>query len=258
MRIALIDGDILRYEVGAICEGDEGPMGWDYVADTLETKIAQICAASGATTRPFIFLTNGPTFRDRVAKKKPYKGNRKGEKPFHWKNIEVYLRNQYDVVEQPGLEADDMMALYQVQYLNPNVADETVICTRDKDLLQIPGWHYGWECGAQKERHLHWVDPEGFILMRDKGKVYGEGNALFYYQLLAGDPVDNIPGCPGIGPAKAYAHLQPLEVKEMFEKVREVYHDKGLTDEDILEQGQLLWMVREVREGLPALWHLPG
>ena len=256
MRIALIDGDILRYEIGAICEGEDGPMSWQYVEDTIETKIANICAAAGASLEPYIFLTEGKTFRDEVAVTKPYKGNRKEDKPFHFKNITTYLNNQFQVIQKDGLEADDMMAIYQTQYNEADTPDETVICTRDKDLLQVPGWHYGWECGKQRERFVHKVDENGFIIQREK-KFYGEGMAFFFFQLLMGDSTDNIPGAKGVGQMKAYAHLAPLEVPFMWQKVREVYDEKGHDDEYLLEQGQLLWMVRGLKDGEPLIWQLP-
>jgi DNA polymerase-1 len=74
---------------------------------------------------------------------------------------------------------------------------------------------------------------------------------------LTGDTVDNIPGCPGVGPVKAYNILKDLHPAVMFDAVRQEYYDRGMTDEYLLEQGQLLWMTREFVDNEPVRWELP-
>lgn len=244
-----IDADVLRYEIGFSGEGEDGPLPFDYVSDLLDTKVSQICHAVKATADPVMYITTGKNFRDEIAVTKPYKGNRKKAKPYHYLNLTAYIKNKYEYREAIGIEADDLLSLDQTE--------ETVICSRDKDLLMVPGWQYGWECGAQKERHLHYVTPEGKLWM-DKGKLRGEGLSFFYAQLLMGDSVDNIPGCPGIGPKKAFDLLHQLPTRHMWPVIQETYHSKGLEDEHILEQGRLLWMTRELVDGEPVLWQLPN
>ena len=81
--------------------------------------------------------------------------------------------------------------------------------------------------------------------------------SFFYLQCLTGDGVDNIPGCPGIGPKKAYAILKDLEPHEMYDAVLNTYIEKGCDETLLLEQGRLLWMTRELTEtGEPVLWQL--
>ena len=249
--LALIDADILRYELGAYGEGVDGPLSFDTVADALDTKIEGIMRAAECD-KCILFLTDGPTFRDEIAVTKPYKGQRKTEKPFHFCNISAYMRNQYDVIQVDGLEADDLMALAQLRDL-----DGTCICSRDKDLRMIPGWHYGWECGGQREMFKHWVTEEGMLFPYEKGDkaIKGNGLAFFYSQLLTGDQVDNIPGLPRCGPVKAWSLLKDKETHEMLDIVREAYGD----DELLREQGRLLWMTRELNEdGTPVLWDIPN
>jgi 5'-3' exonuclease len=139
---------------------------------------------------------------------------------------------------------------------------ETVICTRDKDLRMVPGWQYGWECGAQREYGPVFVEHMGEIELLDKkpAKLVGTGLKFFYSQLLTGDSVDNIPGLPRCGPVAAFKALQDLDTeKEMFSVVREMYNEKGFDDAYLLEQGQLLWMVQETtEEGKPVLWQFPN
>lgn len=269
----LIDGDVLRYEIGAKCEGsdDHGPLHFDRVAEMIDSTINAICRAAGGTEPPILYLTGEFNFRNMIAVTKPYKGNRKSEKPFHWHNISAYMRNQYEVREEVGFEADDLMAIDQGVAYRCTGGDkyavwpdecETIICTRDKDLRMVPGWHYGWECGAQREYGPICVDGiGGMYLDEDKkqAKIVGTGLTFFYSQILTGDSVDNIPGLPRCGPVKAFAILAGLDSEEeMFKAVRAAYHEKGFDDEFLLEQGQLLWMTRgRWPDGSPKLWRFP-
>lgn len=257
--IPLIDGDVLRYEVGAIGNVDmdtDGPKSFDFVAEVLDGKISDICREVNASVSPIIFLTGKTNFRNSIAVTKEYKGTRKNEKPFHYDNITAYLYNQYDVRIQEGLEADDLMSIFQVRN-----GVNSIICTRDKDLRMVPGWHYGWECGAQRSLGPLLVDEVGALHL-DTGKkppkLTGFGEIFFYSQLLTGDTVDNIPGCPGVGAVKAYDILTRPSDKSLYERVRDEYYARNLTDEYLLEQARLLWMTRELHpDGSPVLWNPP-
>jgi len=258
MTTALIDGDVLRYEVGSISQNEEVPMSFDYASQVLDNKIEQIMAAAKCTDAT-VYLTGANNFRDAIAVTKPYKGNRKGEKPWHFDNLTVYLKNQYDVVVAEGMEADDLMSVRQYQNWVSGELD-TVICTRDKDLRMIPGLHYGWECGQQREYFLREVTEVGGLDFDEMtGKLTGVGMAFFWAQMLIGDTVDNIPGCPGIGPKKAWELLKDIIEPDFYpDVVLDTYRKKKAPDEYILEQGQLLWMTRELTpEGKPVLWQLP-
>ena len=228
---------------------------FDYVAEHIDSKIRNICASVQATKDPILYLTGKGNFRIELAKSKPYKGVR-GERPYHYKNAMVYLESLGAVVAE-GLEADDLMSIEQTAR-----PEETVICTRDKDLRQVPGWHYGWEHGLQPEFELQLVDEIGDIqLVKDNKKIEGTGLKFFYAQLIVGDGVDNIPGLPRGGPALAYKLLANTNTEgEMFNAVREAYRKKlgDEADEYLLEQARLLWMVRELdEEGKPVMWRFP-
>jgi len=263
---ALIDADVLRYEVGSVGQIKEGEdvtiLSFDYVARVLDEKVEAIldaCTLEGVRPTPVMYLSGKTNFRDDIAVSKKYKGNRKSDKPWHFDNLTVYIKNQYETVISEGCEADDMMAAEQYKTVHSAPCESTVICTRDKDLRMIPGWHYGWECGAQREVHLHYIEPDGYLRKRNDGKVEAGGMRSFYYQLLIGDDTDNIPGCPGVGPAKAYKILSELDPPEMLDAVVMQYLNKDCTEEYLLEQGQLLWMTREFTpDGRPVLWQLPS
>jgi hypothetical protein len=270
--IPLIDGDILAYEIPFACEYNKEEIpGFDYVYTVLQSRIQGICTAVGATEAPVIFLTGEGNFRDEVAFTKPYKGTRKGEKPFHYENIRAVLRAVYGAEEVVGYEADDAMAIAQTanayscsqQALGDHSFTQTVICSRDKDLRMVTGYHYGWESGRQGEFDLQYIDEVGYLdLNVEKKKVEGGGLMFFYAQMLMGDGVDNIPGCKGVGYKKAYDLLsdltEPLEMEQVVWDTYKLKHpDKPLEELTALfmEQAYLLWMVREFNpDGSLKMW----
>jgi hypothetical protein len=260
MRQPIIDADILCYEVGFAAETgwmNEGFPPFDYVAEMLDNRIANICAMVEATEPPILYLTGKGNFRFDIAKRTPYK-DRPSNKPWHYKNIKAYIQGKYDHRISEGMEADDLMGIEQTRR-----PDETIICTRDKDLRAIPGWQYGWELGAQPSFGPMLVDTVGAIQLSEKrDKIIGWGELFFYSQCLTGDKVDSIPGLGNktgaVGAMKILDGCVALD--DAFKRVREVYRgvygDRG--DEELLEQGRLLWMTRELHpDGSPVLWELP-
>jgi 5'-3' exonuclease len=265
----LIDADVLRYEVGFAAEAgwqkDEVPP-WDYVQEHLELRIANICGAVGATAPPILYLTGKHNFREQLATRQPYK-DRPSNKPWHFKNITAFMEGNYDVRIQDGLEADDLMAIEQTRRNREEalLCDKnpmSIICTRDKDLRAVPGWHYGWELGNQPSFGPYLTDEIGYItLSSDRKSIKGTGLLFFYSQCLTGDRTDSILGVERLGPVKAFEILSNTKTPdEAFKAVREayraVYGDDG--DNFLLESGRLLWMTRELHEdGSPVLWEFP-
>lgn len=255
----LIDSDVLRYEIGFAAESawqSEGFPPFDFAAQKLDLLIANICAVVGATKPPILYFTGKTNFRNNIAKTTPYK-ERKGYKPFHYYNLTAYAKAVYDWRELEGFEADDLMAIAQTS--NPY---DTIICTRDKDLRAVPGWHYGWELGNQPEFAPTCVTPLGEIrLSSDRKSIKGEGLLFFYSQCLTGDTTDSIPGCKGCGPVKAFETLDGCTtLDQAFERVLGVYKEVygALAEDMLLEQGQLLWMTRKIDDkGEPVLWKFP-
>lgn len=254
----LIDGDILLYEVGFAAEvgnTNPDPPSFDYAATILDSKIANICAITNATQPPIIALTGSTNFRNEIAKKHPYK-KRTSFKPFHYYNLKAYIKGKYEYVLHEGVEADDLMAIIQCS------RNDTIICSRDKDLRAVPGWHYGWEVGKQAQFGPAIVSKLGEIrLSSDRKSIKGEGLLFFYSQCLTGDMVDTIPGLPGIGAVNAFAILHGAKdeqacFKAVLEAYRGLYGDSA--EVELLEQGRLLWMTRQMtKEGKPVLWELP-
>jgi DNA polymerase I len=105
-------------------------------------------------------------------------------------------------IEQDGLEADDLIATYACRASEAGA--EVLIVSADKDLMQLvrPGvTFYDPESGLKGKpgyRPERKLDREGVI---EKFGVPPE--QVPDVQALIGDPTDNVPGVPGIGPKAA-------------------------------------------------------
>jgi len=249
------------YEIGYASEAgwqQPGFPSFDYAAELLDSRIGNICAIVGATEAPTIYLTGKTNFRTEIAKRFPYK-QRPSLKPYHYHNLKAYLNCVYDTITSVGMEADDLMAIEQSRQIE---SQATIICTRDKDLRQVPGWTYSWELGNQPSFGPVYVEPFGTLqLSSDRKKLSGTGLKFFYSQCLTGDKVDTIPGLGGMGPVGAFKILGDTQTpEECFKAVHGAYIEVyGASAEvELLEQGRLLWMTRELHpNGDPVLWEPP-
>lgn len=234
-----------------------------------------------ATEPPLLFLTNTayinklinrkrggegkephdfvPVFRHTIAKEKPYKFGRAEAKPFHYKNLISHILFEYPFyVNTHGLEADDAMCCFQI-HATPL---STIICSRDKDLRQCPGRHYSWECGKQRSIGPYIVDGVGHLEIknqkeRDKAKkegsplppptAFGYGPKWLYYQMIAGDTVDNIGGLKKKGVMAAYLVLNKCNTEyECYKAVRDMYEKTGEGwKQRLREVADLVYMIRD-------------
>lgn len=185
------------------------------------------------------FLTGKNNFRTTVATIKPYKGNRDpNHKPKYYNEIREYLVGKYNAEVIDGQEADDMLGI--VQWSFPDKS--TVICSIDKDLKMIPGYHYVPSTGYGDNRK----PPTFFYQSVDDANMY------FWFQMMTGDATDNIPGLPGVGPMTANKVISDHNGNEnaVAQAVRELY-DRYYPDYPgaFYEMAQLLWMRRKEGEG---------
>ena len=248
----LIDGDLLLYEIGfgtqTNIEGEIVPSPLDEVNQRIDNLVGDICAAVYATEEPVIYLTGVGNFRYEIAKQRDYKGNRKSIKPFHYKYIKAYLQSRWNAIIVDGMEADDALCIEQTRCLEQR---DTIICSRDKDLKQCPGYHYTWECGKQGSWGPAWVDPHGNLELKGPKKLTGTGALFFYSQLLTGDSTDTYDGLPGCGPIRAHRILDGAESElDMYQRVLEAYKQKFDDNASTIleEQAHLAWMVRGINE----------
>jgi DNA polymerase-1 len=171
-----------------------------------------------------VFDSKAPTFRSEIYE--AYKANRPpmpealaSQIPYIKKIIEGY---RIPTLEKEGYEADDLIATVAKKASSEM---EVVIITGDKDILQLVNDRITVydtmkekRFGVEEVKERFGVEPEKVI------EVMG----------LAGDPIDNIPGVPGIGEKTAIElikkfgsienllnHLDEIPQKKLREKLEQ-------------------------------------
>lgn len=266
----LMDSDVLLYEIGfgsetawkgmnPDCDKEwlkANPPPFDVVEEMLLNRIMHIETMCAATEPSIYFFTGKTNFRNLIAKKKPYK-ERAGNKPFHYYNIKAYIQGKYDWRQEEGLEADDLLAIYQTARIGER---NTIICSRDKDVRTIDGFAFSWELGNSPQFGPFFISGYGEIRITDKREVKGWGQKFFLAQCIMGDPVDSIPGLPGKGAVAAWDAVGATTTYEegleaVLEAYTAFYEHPVIARDELLEQGQLLYMTRQLNEdGSPVLW----
>lgn len=192
---ALIDGDIVVYRAAASAEEDD-----QWIAQARADQMMQDILADTGSTSYSVYLTGSGNFRREIAPS--YKANRPDSRPKHWEAVREFLITQHKAVVCNGFEADDQLGIDQ-----DKTHGSTVICSIDKDLLQIPGKHYN------------------FVKKVFQDVTHDQGIKALYVQSLVGDRSDNIFGVQGIGPVKAEKALAELLPEEYYEACRNLYNN---------------------------------
>lgn len=216
--IALVDGDLIAYRCSASCENESFEEAVARAKELLDQILNKVNA-----TEYRLFLGGKTNFRKKIYPE--YKGNRKEEVKPKWLQAirEYLLENENAEIASDGLESDDMMAMLQT--------DNTIICSLDKDMLQVAGKHFQWAISGAK-----WQKPDMFIEQTEL-----EGLRLFYEQCLKGDSSDNIKGVFKIGAVGAKKLLANCtNEQEMFDIVICAYGN----DDEFVMNAQCLWLLR--------------
>ena len=227
-KIALIDGDVVLYEVTASCEQawDWGNDMWTLHSDFREARQKFDCWIADLVKllevdEVVVALSDRANWRKDVLP--TYKANRKGKrKPLTFPTLRDYATRTYKCAELPTLEADDVLGILAT---DPARKTEDVVVTIDKDLRTVPGKHFN-------PNH-----PEEGIV--EVSLEQADFNHLM--QSLAGDPVDGYAGCPGIGNVRAG---RMLTEQPDWATVVKAYAAKGLTEEDALTQARVARILR--------------
>jgi DNA polymerase-1 len=204
----------------------------------MERLIDDILLATHASEM-YVALSGENNFRYQVFPE--YKANRLTmDRPQYLTQCKDYLEQQYNAVRSDGCEADDLLGIRQCEGIQ-----QTIICSLDKDLRQIPGQHYSWEISGGVVGKNRWTKPAEFANVTRE-----DGLKFFYYQLLIGDATDGLKGVSGIGKVKANRILDGLTTEqEMFEAVRDAYSN----DEEMLMNGRCLWIFHKPND----IWEFP-
>lgn len=241
----LIDGDLYLHRGTAAVEkevrwDEENHMlfsneeeGWTAVTYALEQLMDRFDVPQ---SRCIVTLSDPPLFRTSVDP--TYKAKRVDtRKPVAFTAVRERIEAEWEVRKFPGLEADDVMGILATK------GKDTIICSADKDMRQIPGRVWNGKDLLVIEEH--------------------EADFWFLMQTLTGDTSDGYKGCPGIGPAKAERLLgHEGTIETWWPKVVEEYQKAGLTEADAIVQARLARILRaedwDFIKKVPKLWTPPA
>jgi hypothetical protein len=213
------------------------------VEGMLDTSINNIVEQSGASDY-VCYLSGKTNFRLGAANYQEYKANRKDSvKPIHYQFIRDCITDNHPMILSENCEADDLLAIdlykgFKLTEVSGERLDcEVILCTIDKDLRNVPGWHYNIH-----HREIDWVLP-------------ADADRHFALQLLTGDRVDNIPGLSfysegtkKVGPVTAKKMLGDAVTKiQLYSAVCDAYTKFAGDDwfDKLDNAGLLLWMQRD-------------
>lgn len=231
--IALIDADILVYRVGWTT--NDVSTG---IASSRMREVFRGIMEALNTSDYIAYLTGQEKDNYRYDIFPEYKAGRPAIKPTHYQWLRDHLILDYGANVVNGMEADDALGIEQTAIMASGEHESTIVSI-DKDLDQIPGWHYNFVKGI-----LYRVEPL-------------EGTRHFYNQLLQGDRVDNIQGIKGVGPKTSEKWLRHCTTEEeMFHVVRDKYGLLvGRESEELLRRNGRLLYIRTKKD--QALWDFP-
>jgi len=229
--LALLDGDVITYQTGFASDAQAKRLGkthedLSYCLHGVSETIKSIVKTAGADDY-VVFVSSPINHRKTIFA--DYKANRDPTHKPHWyAEIHKYLFERHSAIfSEEGDEADDALGIVQC-----SGGQETIICTIDKDLDCIPGWHYNFS-KTRKENGVYWIEEE-------------EANRFFYKQILTGDSTDNIPGMfKKMGKKATSKYTGPLDrmdnPAEMFRHVVSCYDGDV---EWVKWVGNLVWIKR--------------
>lgn len=221
---AVIDGDGIPYILGWVNKEHTDIPTMEVSVDNWMKDFLLLCGA-----KFYIGIIKNAAercFRYQIYKYKPYKAGRP-EKEEYMKFWEPLIRERLEkvwgFVQAPTyLETDDIVALLVEG--NPSM----VMCSPDKDLKQVSGWHYNYkDMGTDKHKGLQFITPE-------------EAEQNLLYQLLVGDGTDGISGLVNCGDVKARkllkdtpAMMQRTEIKLAYQKQYGPYYGPIIHDQTL-------------------------
>lgn len=167
---AVLDGDILCYRAAYWADQE----GTEDLGSRLEFDLQQWTPPNVDTIAVAFSCSRKDNFRSKIYPL--YKEHRTQEPPRNLKYTKDLLSDMTFCYMYDDVEADDLLG---------RKAEEAVMVTIDKDLLQISGWHY-----HPLRETLQWVSPI-------------KASFNFHRQWLTGDSTDNLPGVPGLGDIRA-------------------------------------------------------
>jgi 5'-3' exonuclease len=216
--IALLDADLLAYRVA--CTVPNPDEFW--IAKARLKQSIQECLNDVNASEYIAFISGDKETNFRYKIYPDYKANRKDQvRPVHLEPLKEYLVKEWGAVVTEGYEADDGIGIALTQH------PDAIVCSIDKDLLQLPGKHWNWV----KEEFSEVTEWEG--LQR------------FYAHVLQGDASDNCKGVKGIGRVKSWKNVSGC--KDEWDLLRTCLNLFG-SEETFIQAASLIYVLRKEKE----------
>jgi DNA polymerase-1 len=268
-KLALIDADILVYEAAYRAQQSiEWTLGevskyadYEDAIDLLDASLALIEHKVDADEMFLALTDNDRSLNFRRSVWPGYKAHRETKvttvddgRPLLYPELRQYVREEYKVFQKKGIEGDDTLGILATADLEW-LPTERVICSVDKDLNNVPGFHYNWR---KHELGVYHVTER-------------EADRNFLLQTLMGDASDGYPGIPGIGPKKADRILLACESDSSefnaspqafwWEAVVLAYQKENLSESYMLSQARCARILQatdwDTENQCPILWSPP-
>ena len=232
----LCDADFIVYKA---CAAAETEIDWSDDTILVTSKFSEAYNATqrelsklkdrfGSLVTLVLFFSDSVNFRKKILPE--YKGHRNRKKPCGYKRVINTLKNEYEVIIKPELEADDSMGIYATKHPG------NIIASPDKDMRQIPGTLYNFDAT--------------FTVSNEEGAQW------HLIQTCAGDSTDGYAGVPGIGVKRAEAIFQKKGYS--WKTVVETFKEKDLSEEDALVNARLARILTandyDFKNKRPKLW----
>jgi DNA polymerase-1 len=233
----LVDADFIVYKS---CAANETEIDWgdDVITvtsrfneayDMVQRELYSIADSLGCFDDSILFFSDSVNFRKTIDP--AYKGHRNRKKPCGYRRVINKLKEDYQVIVMPTLEADDALGIYATK------EQGHIICSPDKDMRQIAGDLFDMTNGVVT------ITPE-------------EGRRWHLIQTLAGDQTDGYAGVPGIGIKRAEALFE----KEGYswKTVVSAFAEKALGEDVALQNARLAKILQhndyDFQNNTPILW----
>lgn len=224
-RVAQIDADFIAYQAG-FC----GAETYSEQQKACDDIIGRLVKLAGAEQYHLHLTPTGSNKggRNDQAMYQPYQETRTGrDKPEHLDDLRQWMGSRTNATLYSTMEADDGMCIAQNKAIDAGHSEQSIICSKDKDLRMVSGWHLDWDTGKHEL-----VYGYGYIKLDDSKStktVKGFGTSFFWAQLLMGDTADNIKGLPNV----TGAVLNAIKPTAAISKAIEVVRDKQSTDRQV-------------------------
>lgn len=240
----VIDGDIILYQAA---QGAEEEVEWEPDQWTVNSDLGKAKQAVDYSIKDLLFrldlddaivALSDPNANFRKQLYPDYKGTRKGtRKPVGYKALYAWCMDAYPSASKPGLEGDDVMGILATQ---PD--RDVILWSLDKDMATIPG------------RFMRGADMINV--------TPAAADWWWMCQTMAGDPVDNYPGCKGIGlktAEKIMPFTEDFDVLTAWKtKVLPAFLKAGYDEAYAITQARLARILRwddwDIEKQEPILW----